>query len=234
VATCDLLFFLNNQVEISLIKKYAILNQAGNIYECIFLPSYTKWHQERELAKKSAWYSFDQIMYLKNTATLSFIEDYPLEDNQHNNGLLTFHAVMLRTDPQVVLMQYKECVKTLHDDTKSVLLSKQKQPDSYNQKTGILVRNRVKTTFNPTQLRGLVLSLMHPRGNPRTTALPFDEIYAKAIRSNTDKHWDDLDPASREKIKKQIFEAYEGINERVIKKANQPLLVAQGLTLHFA
>ncbi len=233
-AVRDLLLFLQDQGQTPLVKKYAIISPTGSIYECTFSPSYIKWYQEKEATKKSAWYSFDQIIFLKNnTSNLLFIEDYPLGADDHYMVTQKLHALMLSSDPRETMSQYNSCVKILHDYTKSILLGREKKPDSYDKKTGILIRNGEEIKFKPAQLRGKVLALLHPRGKQRTTVAHFDEIYYKAIRSEADALWDNLDNATREKIKKQIFEAYEGINERVSKKTNKPYLSAEDLTLHF-
>ncbi len=232
-----LLSFLKNKGELSAIKKLVILGPKGNIDAWIFSPSYFEWRQKRDAAKKSAWYCWDQIIYLKNNpSSLLFIEDHPLNRDDLSDLCILIQKAgtrMLLLDPQDTMKRYKLCVKTLHEYAVSVLLGKEKTADSYDKKTGILVRNGIEIPFKPVQLRGKVLGLLHHRGKQRSKPLPFDEIYDKAIRSEADAYWDNLDTIKRAKIKKQIFEIYEGINDRVSKKINKPYLSANDLTLHF-
>lgn len=234
-AVRNLLFLLNDRGEISSIKKLAIFSHTEGIYKCTFSPSYVKWHEEKDNEKKTAWYSFNQLIYLKNTPSrLLFIEDYPLEDDDRYATLQHYGAIMLLMEPNETMQKYKVCVKILHEYMVSSLLGKEKAPNSYDKNKGILIHNGTKILFKPAQLRGKTLTLLYPKGKQCTKAIPFDEIYDKAIKSEADPCWDNLDITQRTKIKKQIFEIYEGINDRVSKKTNEPYLSAEDLNLHFA
>lgn len=233
-AVRDLLFFLKDKQELSIIKRFIDFSPAGDMFQCSFAPSFILWHQERNTIKHSPGYCFDQIRYLQNNPfSLLFIDDYPLENENRYTIAQRLAAVMLATDPQITMGKYKRCVKIVHDYARSILFEKKAKPDSYDKRTGLLVRDGMDIPFKPAQLRGKVLSLLYPRGKERTTPIPFDEIYDKAIKSEADPYWDDLDDFKRKKIKKQIFEIYEGINDRV-KETKKPFLIVKDLSLHFA
>jgi hypothetical protein len=236
-AVRNLIFLLKDMRELSAIKNFVIIDPKGYIDSCVFTPSYFEWRQARDAAKNSAWYCYDQIVYLiNNSSTLLFIEDYPFNDENLSELHIQIQragSIMLMMDQREIMAEYKLCVKTVHEYAVSILLDKEKTADSYNKNTGLLVKDTIKIIFKPDHLRGKVLTLLHPKGVQRSTPLPFDEIYDKAIRSEADLCWDNLETAERTKIKKQIFEIYEGINDRVSKKTNKPYLSAEDLTLHF-
>ncbi|HRN78575.1 MAG TPA: hypothetical protein PLU71_05000 [Candidatus Dependentiae bacterium] len=229
-AVRDLILLLKAKQELSVIKRFVTLNAKGNIDTYTFSPSYFEWHQVKDDVKESAWYSYDQLLYLRNnTSDFIFVEEYPFtDDNQH----LTMQILLARgflNNPYNVMQYYKNCVNILHNQTKLILLNQQQKPDGYDKKTGIHTIDGKDTKYNPYSLRGKFLCLFYPNGTPRKSPLCFDEIYDKAIRTPTDPCWDDLDPKARKKIKKTIDDLYRGINIRSGKK----LLKRENLQLDF-
>jgi hypothetical protein len=227
-----------------ILKQLITFGENGQIIGYIFSQSLNEWQYYLALIeqnKKTAlWYS---VHYLIRLHELNDIEGrlkkrYALLQDNQRFALYCFDLDTQNFDK--ALEQYdvqkarsldfdiEECKMHLHQvwefiKPKLLLQAKDNQiteiaNDSYDESSGILIVRGIPVPFQRDSLRGKILGLLFPNGIAIKGELPFDVIYENAIATRADPSWYKLSDQEKEMFKKKIYEAYEGINERIEKK----------------
>lgn len=103
----------------------------------------------------------------------------------------------------------------------------EEQEDSYDGATGIFIVNNRPIEFTRHALRGQILENLFPGGKRIKERMPFDILYDAIITQENctvwskfySKLWDKLSQDERAVIKKDIYNACDGINARIDEEA---------------
>lgn len=129
-AVRDMLLSLDSKGHRTFVGNFTVLAPSGGFYSCIFSPSYIKWHEKRDELSNRPWYSFDQLIRLKNKepydAKFPFLDknDLPLRKLQNR---------MSFAGQKIDISNYKPHVEQFHKYTKQILLNQAKIADTLNQ-----------------------------------------------------------------------------------------------------
>ena len=216
-----------------ILKKIVKLDDKNNIIEFIFAPSLSEYYQEMEVVERNRKVvPYNSYTYLTELHLFYDIKNRSSRIQALEPSVAEHLSLKAKNFDQALEEERPEVSRALGFDTEECKIHMHRileflksgrfsqktkngdQEDSYDEATGILIRNGKQTEFINSQLPSKILSLLHPNGK-LIDFISDEDIYYGAIKEEADPEWYQLDKEDIRKNKRLIYQACRTINKSV-------------------